>query len=105
MAETRNITQELRRRIMAEGQKCAFCHAAGSRGAKWEIKVTGEVILVHKPCGEKLVAQAPKGSGVKLVPGRELREEWRAERETRQARTFWTEKFQKARTVPAPKPA
>lgn len=88
-----------------EDPKCAFCHVAGSRGAKWNLVVNKETIQVHKPCGEKLVAQAPAGSSVKLVPSRELRDEWRVERETRQARTFWTEKFQKARTVPAQKPA
>lgn len=88
-----------------EDPKCAFCHVTGSRGAKWELKVGNETILVHKPCGETLVTQAPEGSSVKLVPGKELRAEWRVERETRQARTFWTEKFQKARVVTAKKPA
>jgi len=88
-----------------ENPKCAFCHVTGSRGAKWELKIANETILVHKPCGEKLVAQAPKGSSVKLVPSKELRIEWRAERENRQARTFWTEKFQKARDMSARKPA
>ena len=90
---------------MAESQKCVLCHVTGSRGAKWELKVDSDVLLVHKPCGEKLIAQAPEGSSVKLIPSKELRDEWRAERDNRQVRTFWSEKFQKARVVSSQKSA
>jgi len=67
--------------------------------------VDGNVYRVHKPCGEKLAAHAPEGARVELSPSKELRAEWRTKREERDIRSFWEEKFQKAREAAAQKAA
>lgn len=75
---------------------CVFCGNTGSRGALWVLEVGGNTNRVHKPCGETLAKHAPEGVSTKLVPSRELRSEWRAEREQREARAFWEKKFAQA---------
>ena len=62
-------------------------------------KTGSDQLRVHKPCGEKLVQFAPEGQSVTLKPSEELKREWRAKRDERDARTFWEEKFQKARVA------
>jgi hypothetical protein len=77
---------------MLEKHVCTFCGNTGSRGAQWTLTVDGDVLRVHKPCGEKLAASAPEGTSVKLAPSKELRDEWRAKRDEREVREFWAKK-------------
>ena|SRR3989344_2361215 len=81
---------------MADLIACAFCGNTGHRGAQWILKTPVREARVHKPCGDKLVAAAPKGVEVKLTPSPELKAQWRKERDERSTRAFWAEKFQKA---------
>lgn len=71
-------------------EKCQLCGGVGTNGARWLVKTKeGKTIRVHKPCGEKLVAAAPKEKEARLVPSPELKAQWTAERTERQARDFW----------------
>ena len=79
---------------------CSFCRNSGKNGADWLLKISGEPDRrVHKPCGEKAVAHAPEGVRAAVAPSPELRAKWRAEREEREARTFWAEKFAQAKPL------
>lgn len=80
---------------MSEQQKqqCEVCGGIGTNGARWIVKTnTGQVIRVHKPCGERLVESAPADLDAKLVPSPELKTQWTAERTERQAKEFWASK-------------
>ena len=79
---------------------CAACNQTGSCGAKWLLYVEGQSQpkLVHKPCGELMIAGAPQGVKAKLVPSRQLREEWRNKRLTQ---TFWDKAFANAKPIKA----
>ena len=80
---------------------CTFCQHTGKRGAKYLLQIKGHADQsVHKPCGEKLLAQLPSGIEARLAPSPQLREEWAAERKERQAKedaervqAFWAEKL------------
>ena len=86
--------------INTEKHVCSFCRSTGKNGADWLLKVPGEADRrVHKPCGEKAVAGAPQGVKATITPSPELRAKWRAERDERAARSFWTEKFAQARPL------
>jgi hypothetical protein len=78
-------------------QVCSFCRNTGKGGAEWLLQVPGEADRrVHKPCGEKAVALAPEGVKARLSPSAELRARWQAERDERDAKSFWAEKFAQA---------
>lgn len=85
---------------------CTFCRNTGKMGAEWLLSVPGEGDRrVHKPCGEKAVAMAPQGVKARLSPSPELKVRWQAERDERDARAFWAEKFAQAearKKPPAP---
>lgn len=78
---------------------CVFCGSKGSRGADWVLKIGNDSYRVHKPCGEKLAAHAPEGLSPKLSSSEELRREWQAERQRREAEAFWAEKFKAAQAA------
>ncbi len=83
-----------------EKHVCSFCRNTGTNGAEWLIKEPGsEDRKVHKPCGEKALAGAPKGTQAKLMPSLELKAKWHAERDERATRSFWAEKFAQARPL------
>jgi DNA-binding IclR family transcriptional regulator len=65
------------------GAQCSVCHRPG---AKWIARLGNERLAVHSSCGKTLVAMAPKGQAVKVIPSEDLRTEW-------QAKAFWTAKF------------
>jgi len=77
---------------------CAVCNQTGSCGAKWLFFIEGQPQpkQVHKPCGEMLLKSAPEGVKARLVPSRELREEWRTKRLTQD---FWGKAFDKAKPL------
>lgn len=93
-----------------ENQKqhvCSFCRNPKSPSAEWLLSVSGTERRVHKPCGEKALALAPKGVQAKVIPSRELVAKWKAEKA---AKAFWGKKFSqaeavKARKSPPPPPA
>ena len=92
---------------MTNQHVCSFCRNPKSSSAEWLISVSGTERRVHKPCGEKALALAPSGVKAKVIPSRELRERWKAEKA---AKAFWEEKFShaevaKARKSPSPQPA
>ena len=79
---------------------CVFCRSTGKHGAEWLVRVAGDADRkVHKPCGEKAIANAPEGAKAELIPSPELRARWRAEREQRSAQAFWGEKFSQAKPI------
>jgi hypothetical protein len=81
--------------------KCSVCGQTGKYGAKWQVVVEGDKNppkLVHRPCGDNVLKHLPKGVNAKLMPSKELREEWKAKREEQQARNFWDAAFAKAET-------
>ncbi len=79
---------------------CVFCQSTGKQGAEWLVRVAGEQDrAVHKPCGEKAVANAPEGTKAELLPSYELKARWRAEREARTAKAFWGTKFAEAKPI------
>lgn len=82
---------------------CAGCGQTGGVGAKWLLYVDGQQQpkLVHRPCGEVLVKSAPEGVKARLVPSRQLRDEWQSKR---MAQNFWGEAFGNAKLL-KPKPA
>lgn len=82
---------------------CAGCGETGGVGAKWLLYVDGnpQPQMVHKPCGDKLVQSAPPEFNARVVPSRQLRDEWRMER---MAKNFWGKAFQSAKSL-KPKPA
>jgi len=65
---------------------CTFCRHTGTRGAEWVLYIGTEPHFVHKPCGEKLKATAPQGAQVRLMPGKELAQKFRAD-------SFWKQNF------------
>ena len=77
---------------------CAVCNQTGKVGAKWLLYIDGQSQprKVHKPCGEMLLKSAPEGVKARLVPSRELREEWR---ERRLAANFWDNAFKNAKPL------
>jgi hypothetical protein len=77
---------------------CEGCKQTGSVGAKWLLYVDGNPHpkLVHKPCGTLLLKSAPAGVRARLVPTRQLQEEWRVER---MAKSFWGDAFTSARPL------
>ncbi|MBP6858578.1 MAG: hypothetical protein KBC33_01965 [Candidatus Pacebacteria bacterium] len=77
---------------------CEGCKQTGSVGAKWLLYEDGNPHprLVHKPCGTLLLKSAPKGVKARLVPTRQLQEEWRVER---MAKSFWGAAFTSARPL------
>lgn len=77
---------------------CAGCNETGGVGAKWLLYVEGQPQpkLVHKPCGEVLVKSAPEGVKARLVPSRQLRDEWQSKR---MANNFWSAAFQSAKLL------
>lgn len=79
---------------------CSFCRNTGKQGAEWLLKVPGEADRrVHKPCGDNAISHAPQGVKAMLVPSPELKAQWRAVRDERAARAFWTEKFAQAKPL------
>ncbi len=79
---------------------CVFCQSTGKQGAGWLVRVAGEQDRpVHKPCGEKAVANAPEGTKAELLPSYELKARWRAERDAREAKAFWSAKFAEAKPI------
>ena len=79
---------------MSDSLPCVIC---GQAGAEWLLRVNSDAPQrVHKPCGTRTVAQAPTGVTAKVYPSQELREKWAGEQREREARNFWTEKFQNA---------
>jgi hypothetical protein len=79
---------------MPEKQVCAFCRNTGQHGARWVLKIGNDRMAVHKPCGQRLIEQAPKGIEVTLFPSKGLADEIRAQR-------FWREKFAEAENARA----
>lgn len=82
---------------------CAGCGQTGGVGAKWLLYVDGnpQPKMVHKPCGEVLVKSAPPEVNARLIPSRQLRDEWRM---GRMAKNFWGAAFNNAKPL-KPKPA
>ena len=76
--------------------RCSFCRNVGHNGAQWILRIGNDRLRVHRPCGQRLIAQAPKGIEVKLFPSKELAEQRRVE-------AFWREKFHGAETQAARK--
>lgn len=77
---------------------CEGCGKTGGVGAKWLLYIDGQPQpkMVHKPCGESLMATAPEGVKTNLVPSRQLREEWRTKR---MAQSFWGAAFKDAKPL------
>lgn len=77
---------------------CEGCGQTGSMGAKWLLYVDGQPQpkLVHRPCGEVLVKSAPEGVKARLVPSRQLRDEWQSKR---MAANFWGKAFENAKPL------
>lgn len=77
---------------------CQGCKETGSVGAKWLLYAEGETQpkLVHRPCGEALIKNAPEGVKARLVPTRQLRDEWRVKR---MAKDFWGAAFSNAKPL------
>ncbi len=83
-----------------EKQKCELCGRVGNNGAQWLVTTNNsQPVRVHKPCGEQLVALAPAAVDARLVPSRALRDQWVTQKTQRQARDFWSEKFDNARPL------
>lgn len=75
---------------MSEKKACTFCRTTGQHGARWILRIGNDPgMLVHKPCGQRLIAEAPNGVQVKLYPTRDLADEFRAQ-------NFWKEQFREA---------
>ena len=69
---------------------CEFCNKTGSNGALWIVSIDGQKSCrVHKPCGEILCTNAPKGAKVTLQPSQEQRMKWKAERQAADSARFW----------------
>lgn len=83
---------------------CEGCGQTGTVGAKWLLYVgdSSKPKFVHKPCGAKLMAGAPEGVRVKLVPSRQLRDEWQS---TRMVTNFWSNAFGNAKPLKPVAPA
>ena len=65
---------------------CTFFQRTGGNGAQYLLMIPGqEPQRVHKPCGDKAVAFAPKGTIAKVVMSDELAEE----RDRARAAQFW----------------
>jgi len=77
---------------------CAVCNQTGGVGAKWLLYIEGSNTprLVHRPCGETALQNAPEGVKGKVVPSRQLQEEWRSKR---LARGFWDKAFAEAKPM------
>lgn len=75
---------------------CAVCKQTGKHGAGWLLFIEDAHQRVHKPCGEMVIKTAPEGVRTRLVPSRELREEWR---ERRLAQDFWGKAFANAKPL------
>lgn len=78
---------------------CQLCRTVGGNGAQWIAHVDGEKLRVHKPCGLALKKSAPEGTTVEIVPSFELKEQFKKEAQERRVRSFWAQKFQKARPL------
>ncbi|MBM3260787.1 hypothetical protein FJY93_00015 [Candidatus Kaiserbacteria bacterium] len=66
------------------------CTVCKRPGARWVMRVDGgQRLPVHKPCGERIKASAPKGRICKVYPSQELKQEW-------DVRDFWADKFKSA---------
>lgn len=74
---------------MCEKHKCHLCGRVGQNGARYLLSLDRETHRVHKPCGDQLIAGAPAGLKVTLVPSDELKREWQEQRNAQRVRQFW----------------
>lgn len=84
---------------MTELHVCAFCRNTGRNGAQWLLYIGDRPQYVHRPCGEKLIAQAPEEAKkwARLLPSKELRDSFRA-------KSFWKQNFHGAKPAAREEP-
>jgi hypothetical protein len=76
---------------------CEVCGQKGQNGAQWLVIVAGFAPRrVHRPCGDKALKQAPEGTKAKVIPSKELRMQWR---DQKQVKSFWEGKFAEAKAL------